>query len=80
MSLPSTSRGTEFVADGSNVNGNGGRLGHRQGNLSRTSLLPSDSISVSGGMAGSRSTASKVPFKQGNILTAAASGTKGLKR
>jgi hypothetical protein len=61
MSLPSTVRGSAFTADGLGLNGSGSaRLGHRQGNLSRTSLLPSDSISQSGGMGGSRSATSKV--------------------
>ena len=61
MSLPSTVKGAAYTADGPRINGSGAaRLGHRQGNLSRTSLLPSDSISQSGGMGGSRSTTSKV--------------------
>jgi hypothetical protein len=60
MSLPSTARGAVYSSDGANVSGSINQLGHRQRNLSRSSLLPSDSISVSGGMGGSRNTASKV--------------------
>jgi hypothetical protein len=61
MSIPSTARGHGIAVDGAGINGSkASLLGHRQSNLSRTSLLPSDSISQSGGMGGSRNTTSKV--------------------
>lgn len=61
MSQVSTVRGSAYVADGHGVNGSSAvRLGHRQSNLSRTSLLPSDSISQAGGQAGPGSTTGKV--------------------
>jgi hypothetical protein len=62
MSQASTVRGTPYTAGGSGVNGGGPSLiGIRHGaNRSQTSLLPDDSVSQSGGMRGSRSTASKV--------------------
>jgi len=60
MTLPGSSRSAAYSTDGTGLNGSAAatRLGHRQGNLSRTSLVPDDSVSVAGGMA--RSTASKV--------------------
>jgi len=62
MSQASTARGTPYTAGGSGVNGGGpSLLGIRHGaNRSQTSLLPDDSVSQTGGMRGSRSTASKV--------------------
>jgi len=62
MSLPAGSRSVH--ADGHGLNGNAAasRLGHRQGNLSRASVLPSDSISQAGGppSRGTTSTGTKV--------------------
>ena len=62
MSQASTARGTPYTAGGTGVNGSGASLlGLRHGaTRSQTSLLPDDSVSQSGGMRGSRSTASKV--------------------
>jgi len=64
MSSASAARSSVYATtttDGPGINGSStARLGHRQGNASRTSLLPSDSISQAGGMAGPRTTSSKV--------------------
>lgn len=72
MSLPGSAR-SGYGTDGHGLNGNAGaggvasRLGHRQGNVSRTSLLPSDSISQAGGPP-SRGTTTTTATKVTSLL------------
>jgi hypothetical protein len=66
MSQASTVRA---YTDGVSAHRNGApRMGHRQGPSSRTSVLPSDSISQSGGPAAPRHSASEVQLLAGGLI------------